>query len=709
MAGEGPPLTMDRAVADLTDVLHYDLDIEIIPSQQRITGHNTMTVRVEPAGAGLSTFEFWLHNALALTDMQVNGSPAAWNRISAAAVVVTLDRSYAPGETFTIRVGYDGQPVSGGFGSINFTSQGGHPLVFTLSEPWYAYTWWPVKEDNRDKATADLRFTVPQTMKVASVGSLQGVEALPGARARYHWKTLYQTAPYLFAFSATVYNEFGATWTYPGVTMPVQFMIYPGSDTASNRNAWLKSVPMLTVFSDLYEVYPFATEKYGIYQFGFGGGMEHQTMSGQGGFGESLTAHELAHQWWGDMVTCADWHNIWLNEGFATYSEALWLEFQPGSSGTPALHAAMVSRRPTTMDVIVYRYDVSNASTIFSTNAVYRKGSWILHMLRRIAGDEAFFDILREYRARYAYGTAVTADFQSVVETVLGRDMNWYFQPWIFETGAPRYSYGWRHVEAAGSHYVELYLRQIQSSSWPTFAMPLDMHVTVAGHTAVHTVWSDERNEHLLFEVIGPPGAVALDPENWILRSSTTSATFIEGPPKLVRTEPLPGATYAPDELGAVHVHFHKPVSAAAEDFILVRDEQWTVPFGFAYDADALRVTLAPLAGSLPPGEYRLVVLDSVTDLAAGLSLDGEIADPRDALSLPSGDGLPGGGAVILFSVVSPCPADLTADGTVDVFDLLMLLGAWGECAPGCAADLNADGTVDVFDLLSLLGQWGPC
>jgi aminopeptidase N len=425
------PGGMDRAVADLTDVLHYDLDLEIIPSQQRLEGHNTITVR--SLSDGLASFEFWLHESLMISSVQVNGSPAAWVRLDPAAVEVALDRAYAVDEQFAVRIDYAGQPVADGFGSIIFTTQSGNPLVFTLSEPWFAYTWWPVKEDNRDKATGDLRFTVPQTLKVASNGVLQSIEPAGAGKHRFHWKTEYPTVPYLFAFSASVYNEFSDTWTYqplspPGadnVTMPVDFMIFPASDTPANRNAWLTTLPMLTVFSDLFGAYPFASEKYGIYQFGFGGGMEHQTMSGQGGFGISLTAHELGHQWWGNMITCADWHNIWLNEGFATYSEALWFEFQPGSSGTPALHGAMASRRPTTFNVTVYRYNISTPSQIFSTNAVYRKGAWVLHMLRHIAGNKAFFEILREYRNRYEFDSTVTEDFLDVVETILGRDMSW--------------------------------------------------------------------------------------------------------------------------------------------------------------------------------------------------------------------------------------------------------------------------------------------
>src|SRR5262249_15754047 len=154
------------------------------------------------------------------------------------------------------------------------------------------------------------------------------------------WLTNYKTAPYLWFFSSTNYNQWSRTYTYqlPGGgtgTMPVEFSIYPASDTAANRAAWEKVVDMLGVFSQLFGEYPFVGEKYGIYQFPFAGGMEHQTYTGQGTFVEYVTAHELGHQWWGDNVTCRTWNHIWLNEGFATYCEALWEEFKPGSTGQP--------------------------------------------------------------------------------------------------------------------------------------------------------------------------------------------------------------------------------------------------------------------------------------------------------------------------------------------------------------------------------------
>ena len=305
-----------------TDVLHYELDIELIPSPTWLGGTNTISVR--SLINGLATFEVRLRDVFTIGFMQIGATPVTWQRLSETTVQVTLDRAYNVGEEFDLIIDYDGSPVSLGFGSIEFTSHGGYPLIFTLSEPYYAHTWWPTKEENTDKATGALKITVPEELTVASNGLLVAVNNVGGGRDQYHWLTGYQTATYLFSFSAGRYNEFGDTYAYAGGSMPCDFFIFPDSDTQANRDKWLMSIDMLETFEPIFGLYPFIDEKYGIYQFGFGGGMEHQTMTGQGGFGEGLTAHELAHQWWGDMITCATWQDIWLNEGFATYSEALW-------------------------------------------------------------------------------------------------------------------------------------------------------------------------------------------------------------------------------------------------------------------------------------------------------------------------------------------------------------------------------------------------
>ncbi len=703
-----PPPEAPGVTAE-TDVLHYELDIEIDPSSQWIGGSNTITVR--SLVNGLTAMQIRLDDSFNTAAVQVGGIPVTWQRLSGTTIEVDLDRIYDTAEQFDLFIAYDGLPVSLGFGSINFSTQGGNPLVFTLSEPWFAYTWWPAKDDNNDKATGAMKITVPDTLSVASNGLLVSVDAVGGGRDRYHWLTGYQTAPYLFSFSATVYNTFTGTYVFDGGSMPVEFFIFPSSDTPSHRQDWLKSITMLDAFGGIFGLYPFIDEKYGIYQFGFGGGMEHQTMTGQGGFGEWLTAHELGHQWWGDMVTCGTWQDIWLNEGFATYSEALWEEFKPGSSGAPALHAHMAGRRPSSVDGTVYvpAADAGNMGRIFSGSYSYRKAAWVLHQIRHVVGDATFFDILAAYRAAFAYGTAVTEDLRSVAEVVFGDDLAWFFDEWVYDIGAPEYRFAWRSHDIGGRSFVELYLAQVQSAAYPVFVMPLDVVMATPGGAAVEVVWNDAAAEHLLFEVADAPTGLELDPDDWTLHLSNTTTAFVEGPPKVAVTDPEPGGSLQSRAGMSISITFHKDVVVDASHVSIVGDVTGPAALTFSYDGGPHTVTLIA-AAPLPLDSYTLTVQDGISDVAVGLALDGELSDPSDPQALPSGDGLPGGSAVIRFAV-NPL-GDLDGDGTVGISDFLTLLARWGPCPgpcpPSCDADLDGDCNVGITDLLMLLANWGP-
>jgi aminopeptidase N len=647
-----PPALRVRALAPpadplaaLTDVLHYRLDLQIDPAARRLTGSNEMTVRCVVA---VSTFHFRLDSLFTIGAVTVDGVAASWQRLDSETVEVALDRQRAAGETFVLVVPYDGFPTSL-YGSMVFATHAGQPIAYTLSEPWYAYTWWPAKDDNGDKATADLYYTVPAGMVVAANGRLVAVEPAGGGRSRYHWATAYDTAPYLISFSATNYTQEHASATVAGAVMPVDLFLYPESDTAANRSVWLAAATMIEVFGTLFGPYPFAAEKYGIYQWPVSGGMEHQTITGEGSFLEYLTAHELAHQWWGDLVTCATWHDIWLNEGFATYAEALWYEHKPGSTGAAALRETMEQLQPSSVSGTVYCFDDTSPDRIFSSDFSYLKAGWVLHMLRHVIGDDAFFAVLAAWRAEFAFSAATTADFQRVAERVSGRGLDWFFQEWVYSTGAPAYRYGWRAVEAAGRHYLELSLQQSQLSYFPTFAMPVDVSATTgAGATERAIAWNDARNEYLLLPVGDASVQVTLDPDHWILRTAIQQGTFVAGPPKIVATTPPPGSLAAPGSVTEVDVVFHEDVAAHADSFSLAGARTGPVPVTLAYDAATFTVRLTASV-PLAPDAYALTVHDTLTS-ATGVALDGEVAGS----ALPSGDGIPGGDAVIAFTVGRP-------------------------------------------------------
>jgi aminopeptidase N len=516
-----------------TDVLHYRLEFEVDPASETLTGSTILTVASRTDG--LETFRFWLNGSMAILAVEIDGQELTWFRRDSVTIDVELDRLYDEDETFSVEVLYSGSPVPSWF----FSTQGGSPVISTLSQPWYASDWFAVKDDNCDKSTGELLITVPESLTAVSNGVLLAVEPVGSGRRQFHWSTDYQTSPYLFAFSAASYNTFSETYHSGDASMPVDFFIYPRSDNSTSRNGWRRTIDMLSTFEELFGRYPFSDEKYAIYQFPFSGGMEHQTATGQGGlhaFRESLTAHELAHQWWGDLVTCATWHDIWLNEGFATYSTALWFEFESGTSDVTARESYMDGRRPAQLDGSVYVYDVSNPSRIFSSNYSYSKAAWVLHMLRGVVGDENFFEILAEYRQRFAYSTVTTEDFREVAEEIWGAELDWFFDEWIFGGGAPSYRYGWRHHEVNGQHFLEVAVEQQQQES--AFEMPVTIETIELGERREYTFWNDARGEHLLVPVSGPVDSVELDPGEWILTRSVAESAFSDGPPKIVAVVP---------------------------------------------------------------------------------------------------------------------------------------------------------------------------
>lgn len=630
------------ATAPETDVRHYRLELEAVPATRVLIGSNVMTVRA--AADSVQRFRFRLASSYALTSVTVDDAPAAFSRLDAATVEVELGREMAAGEEFRLRVAWQGVAPSGG--GIRFATRAGEPIVWSLSQPWFAYTWWAAKDDNTDKATAELVFTVPASMTAVSNGVLVAAETLPGSRRRFTWRTRYPIADYLISFAATNYRESSRTFSFEGTLMPVAVYLYPESDTPSQRSQAFASLDMLQAFSRLFGPYPFLEEKYGLYQWGVSGGMEHQTITGQGHFGESLTAHELAHQWWGDLVTCATWSDIWLNEGFATYSEALWEESKGGAA---ALTAAMQLRRPGRVDDSVFIPQPTSVGRIFSGDFSYRKAAWVMHMLRLVVGDEAFFEILAKWRQRYAYSAATTEQLRAVAEEVAGVQLGWFFDQWVYGIGAPAYAWGWRPVSAAGRHFVELFVEQTQPATWPVFTMPLPLRVGLGTAAITLTARNEARRQHLLLPAPAAVQAAELDPQRWVLATALLPVPFPEGPPKLVASTPAPGGVLPPG--ASVRFSFHKAVTLRADDVTWRGPDGAAVSFVLTYDGATHTAVLWP-QHAVAAGSHTVVIRDSVRDDAGGLSLDGEIG----AAGLPSGDGVPGGDALLSFTVAGPRP-----------------------------------------------------
>jgi len=265
-------------------------------------------------------------------------------------------------------------------------------------------------------------------------------------------------------------------------------------------------------------------------QFLWGGGMEHQTATSLCCWIDWLMAHELAHQWYGDAITCENFSHIWLNEGFATYAEALWDE----SNGGPAAYRNNLLNNqyfgPGT--IYVPPADLNNESRIFDGNLSYNKASWVLHMLRGMVGDATFFDILRAWTASpsVANGTATTEDFQAIAESVSGRNLSNFFSNWIYNEYFPTYSFSWNATDLGGSWQLTIDLEQLQSHA--LYQMPVPVRVTTTAGTSDFTLDNTAFSQSFTLSTAAQPTAVALDPDNWILKNvenSVDSPTFHRG------------------------------------------------------------------------------------------------------------------------------------------------------------------------------------
>jgi aminopeptidase N len=508
--------------ADDTDVVSVKLDLEVNPTTQIVTATAMHTVK--SAKDGLKEFELQLYRSFVVSVVNVNAKPATFTRPTDR-IKITLDKAYKKGETFVTEVHYSGTPYGQFFGSFQFKTHGpsSMPVIWSLSEPWFAYTWWAAKESNTDKFQLEMWLTVPDNLIAATNGVLQGTDPVPSNRKRYRWKTVYPLCTYAVSLNISDYRVRTDVYKHMGANMPVEFYCYP-EEWSSQQSGMNQLVPMLTTFSNLWGQYPFVNAKYGIARCGFGGGMEHQTLTAQGTFSsEYLNAHELAHSWWGNMITCATWKDIWLNEGFATYGEALWQEFKGGSSNKPALHSWMARRRPRQVSGTVYCYDDGNPNRIFSSTYSYNKAGWVLHQLRWVVGDQDFFQILSDYRKAKAYQSATTAEFTSIASVTVGKDLTWFIDQCVMKGGAPSYDYGWSHQVVGGKSYLFLHVEQTQSSKgYGLFKFPIEIRVDGKTHRVTNDNWRDE----FVIPLSGAPSSVSFDPDKWILREATNQVSY---------------------------------------------------------------------------------------------------------------------------------------------------------------------------------------
>ena len=500
------------------NVTYYGLNLTLTYSPNYLKG--IATINAKSTENNLTNFFLDLQDPLLVDSVLLNDSKIPFIH-SLAKLNINLPRSYNYGEQFSIVIYYQGIPGSSGFGSFEFGSHNNQPAIWSLSEPYGASDWFPCKDTPADKAdSSDVWVTCSNSLIAASNGTLQAVVDNGNGTHTFKWKNIYPIAQYLISIAISDYTVYTTYYHYaPSDSMPVVFYIYP--EDFNNAKPYLdKVVNMIAVFSNFYGPYPFLKEKYGEAEFGWSGGMEHQTITSLGGFDDDLEAHELAHQWYGDKITCADWQDIWLNEGFASFSEAVYFG---ATSGTDAYNLMMTSFMNNAKNAVgsVYVQNISNVNSIFDYNRSYAKGAVVLHMLKGIMGDSLFFQLMKTYASdpKVAYGAATTANFEADAEKVYGSSLSYFFNEWIYGENYPHYSVSWNYNFIGNNIYsVNLNLSQTTNTNPAFFTMPIQIQVKTSAGDTIVTIFNNRQNQLISFNVKGTPQYINFDPNNLILK-----------------------------------------------------------------------------------------------------------------------------------------------------------------------------------------------
>ncbi len=522
----------------LSDVIHYDVDIAFDETTGLVEGR--VAALVESTVDSLFQIDFNADPVLAILSVELDGIGTWVYSRSGDVVSIPLPIGLATGESTTLTIFFEGDPTAAAHTGLFIRTHNLAPVIWTLSEPWSARTWWPCKDYPDDKATFDIALSVKPGLFAASNGDFIGqADTIRWGEpfTRYTWRENYPMPTYLFSIAASEYVLMTDQFIYaPGETMQVTNYVYPDLVTEAATDLDI-SVPALEFFSTLYGMYPFVDEKYGVAICEIGGGMEHQTLTSYGSTlltGDHrydwLWIHELGHQWFGDRVSCADWTHIWLNEGWASYTEALWFEHLGGPGD---LHAYMQ-----TMDTPIYwhgpvlRDPDNNDPWYYFDRVVYDKGAWVVHMLRHVMGDQAFFDATRAYLAdpQFSYGTADSEQFETFFEDFYGGQLDWFFDPWLTRVDRLAYEWQWNSWENEGRTYLSIYVMQLVD---PPYTMPVDFRISCGTVDADTVLWLDETEESFLFETMELVTGVQFDPDDWILCDAANVTSDYEPTPAM--------------------------------------------------------------------------------------------------------------------------------------------------------------------------------
>lgn len=516
---------------ELSDMDNYDvkflkLEMNVSNTTTYIEGKSTQLVQV--VVPNMTQFVFELHEDLNITEAKINNVLATVQR-TGNEVMLEAGTLHNLNDLVSLEVAYSGNPPSSAaFNGETGIYTGTSPswsvdATWTLSEPFFAHTWWPAKQVLTDKIdSTELIFTCDDDLKVGSNGILVNEESLPGSKTKFTWKSNYLIDYYLVSFAVAPYQDYSYKILPVGATdsLLIQNFIY---DVPNYLNFFeadiLETGEMMFLLSDLYGDYPFMNEKYGHCIAPLNGGMEHQTMTTQGFFANWLTVHELGHQWWGNNVTCATWGDIWINEGFASYSEYLYFQNQSQADADTDMNDRHQNIK-TQDGGSLYVYDITDSDRIFNSRLTYNKGAAVVHMLRNyINNDSLFFHTLQSFQDNFSGSTCSTSQFENYFTQETAIDMNDFIDSWVYGEGYPIYSGSYNSLN--DTIYIQIEQESSVSGSLMTYPSSMEMLITfVDGTDTLLRVENADSTENYLFPISKTISSITLDPSQWILKST---------------------------------------------------------------------------------------------------------------------------------------------------------------------------------------------
>ncbi len=499
------------------DVLHYDINIELFPQKEKISSE--VSVKGLIKDKDLTEIVLNFYDNFEINKVELNGKSVEYENENYHLIIPVNGNliNEISNDTFIVKIAYEGKPVLTGLSSFSFDKFKNKPVVYSLNEPVFASTWFPCNDMPDDKALLDIKITSDSQFVSISNGNLIS-EKSNGKKKTHHWQTVHPISTYLICLYSGDYIKFEDEYTsISGSKLPLTYYVFP-EHLEMAKVDFSDHPRMLSFFENTFGEYPFIKEKYGVAEMLWQlGAIEHQTITGIGSnflngrkFFNDFYVHELAHQWFGNAVGPKTWKDIWLNEGFATYSEALYAEH---SGGFEAYKSVMSQKFQDNFAGTLY----DPGDNLFSST-VYDKGAWVLHMLRREIGDSAFFDLLKTYYQNFKYGNASTKDLHKLAEKICGKDLRYFFDQWIYGTGQIKLEYKWK-VENDGNNNFKLKINLKQNQEDKIFKFPLDISAFDLNKNEIlkETIYIDKAETDLEFNVTNKISKIELDKNVWLL------------------------------------------------------------------------------------------------------------------------------------------------------------------------------------------------